>query len=170
MTATCYDGFAIFCIEALCPSFLCSVSLWHPFFYLKTIHLVMVVCQTLWRTPLQIPITFLQVLPTHVTLDTKINIETFFTSKTCARMFCQGHFFFFLSFILFYFILFFFLVFSLFRVAPKAYEGCQARGLIRTVAAGNARSLTHWARPEIEHATSWFLVRCTSTGITTGTP
>ena len=31
-----------------------------------------------------------------------------------------------------------------------------------TTAPGNAGSLTHWGRPGIEHATSWFLVRFTS--------
>jgi len=63
---------------------------------------------------------------------------------------------------------------------PAAYGGSQARGLIGAVAAGlcqshsnarsnplsanyttaygNAGSLTHWARPGIEPATSWFLV------------
>ena len=65
-----------------------------------------------------------------------------------------------------------------FRASPKAYAGSQARGLIRVVAAGphqshsnvrselclgpaahgNARSLTHWARPGMEPTTSWFLV------------
>ena len=64
---------------------------------------------------------------------------------------------------LFYFILFFCL-FAISRAAPVAYGGSQARGLIGAVAAGlhhshsNAGSLTHWARPEIESATSWFLV------------
>ena len=51
-----------------------------------------------------------------------------------------------------------------FRAAPTAYRGSQARGLIGTTAAGllhshsNTRSLTHWGRPGIEPATSWFLV------------
>ena len=63
----------------------------------------------------------------------------------------------------------------LFRAAPTAYGGSQARGLIRAVASSlrqshsNARSnlhhsslqcqiLNHWVRPGIEPATSWFLV------------
>ena len=60
---------------------------------------------------------------------------------------------------------------------PAAYGGSQDRGLLRAVAAGlchstaildpshvcdldhsNAGSLTHWARPQIQPATSWFLV------------
>jgi len=73
-----------------------------------------------------------------------------------------------------------FFVFS--RAAPAAYGGSQARGLIGAVACschptpepqqcqiratsvtyitahGNYGSLTHWARPGIEPATSWFLV------------
>ena len=70
--------------------------------------------------------------------------------------------------------------FFLFRAVPPAYGGCQARGPIGATAAGlhhshsnirselrlwptpiahgNARSLTHWARPGIKPATSWFLV------------
>ena len=78
----------------------------------------------------------------------------------------------------------FFFVFCPFRAAPTAYGGSQARSQIGAVATGhshsNARatampdlsclwdlhhsswqggSSTHWARPGIEHATSWFLVR-----------
>ena len=51
---------------------------------------------------------------------------------------------------------------------PMAYAGSQAKGLFRVTAAGlchshsNSRSLTHWARPEIEPTTSWFLVRFVS--------
>ena len=73
--------------------------------------------------------------------------------------------------LIFNFLFFFFLVFS--RAAPTAYGGSQARGLIRALAAGlhhshsnawselcvtyitahgNARSLTHRARPGIEPA------------------
>ena len=73
----------------------------------------------------------------------------------------------------------FFFFFCLFAIS-EAYGGSQARGLIGAVAAGpmpepqklgiravsatygtahgNARSLTHCARPGIEPATSWFLV------------
>ena len=49
----------------------------------------------------------------------------------------------------------------LFRAAPTAYGGSQARGWIGAIAAGhsNARSLTRWARPGIEPETSWLLVR-----------
>ena len=36
--------------------------------------------------------------------------------------------------------------------------GIQAASVTNTTAHQNARSLTHWARPEIEPATSWFLV------------
>ena len=35
---------------------------------------------------------------------------------------------------------------------------------------GNAGSFTHWARPGIEHATSWFLVRFVNHRATMGTP
>ena len=69
------------------------------------------------------------------------------------------------------------LLFCFFRAAPAAYGGSQARGPIRPTAAGlhhshshnrseahgNARSLTHWARPGNEPATSWFLVEFIST-------
>ena len=92
---------------------------------------------------------------------------------------------------LFYFICFFFF----FRAAPEAYGCSQARGWIRdvtpghwpmpepqqqlgiqavsttyTTAHGNARSLTHWARPGIEPATTWFLVGFVNHGAWTGTP
>ena len=75
--------------------------------------------------------------------------------------------------------------FFFFRAAPVAHGNSQARGLIGTVATSlrrshsNARSeprlrptytsahgnvgSTHWARPGIEPATSWFLVRFVST-------
>ena len=68
---------------------------------------------------------------------------------------------------------------------PMAYGGSQARGLVVATTASltpqphqhqiwtasvtyttthdNARSLTHWARPGIEPATSWFLVGFVST-------
>ena len=67
-----------------------------------------------------------------------------------------------------------------FRAAPMAYGDCQASGVQSelqllvtpqpqqcriqttsvsyTTAHGNARSLTHWVRPGIKPATSWFLV------------
>ena len=59
---------------------------------------------------------------------------------------------------------FFFLVFCLFRAAPAACGGSQARGQIGAVAAdlhyshSNTGSLTHWSRPGIKPSTSWFLV------------
>ena len=66
----------------------------------------------------------------------------------------------------------------LFKAAPVAYGGFQARGLkwscshqltpqsqqigapsaTYTAARGNTRSLTHWARPGIEPTSSWILV------------
>ena len=68
----------------------------------------------------------------------------------------------------------------LFRAAPAAYEGSQARGPIRAAAAGPRHShsnmgseprlqptpqitATLWAKPGIEPETSWFLVRSIST-------
>ena len=65
-----------------------------------------------------------------------------------------------------YFILFiylFILVFS--RAASVAYGGSPVRGRIGAVATSlhhshsNARSLSHWARPWIEPASSWMVVR-----------
>ena len=80
----------------------------------------------------------------------------------------------------FYFLFFLSFFFAISWAAPAAYGGSQARGLIWAVATslrqshsntrskpnlqpyttahGNARYLTHWARPGIESATSWFLV------------
>jgi len=86
---------------------------------------------------------------------------------------------------------FFFCLFS--RATPTAYGGSQARGLIGAVATslhhshsnagseravsvtyttahGSVEPLTHWARPGIEPATSWFLVGFVNHGATTGTP
>ena len=81
---------------------------------------------------------------------------------------------------------FFFLSFCLFRAAPVAYGGSQARGPIRAVATSpatatatpdlslsstyttahsNPGSLTHRSRPGIEPATSWFLVGFSRPGI-----
>ena len=57
-----------------------------------------------------------------------------------------------------------FIYFSLFGATRVAYGSAQARGQIRATAAGlchshsNTRSLTHWARPGIEPASSWILV------------
>ena len=91
------------------------------------------------------------------------NSETVRTTPFCFVLFC---------------------LLSFFRAAPVAYGGSQARGRIGAVATvllqshsnsgsepclwttpqltGNAGSLTHWARPGIEPATSWFLNRFVS--------
>ena len=89
--------------------------------------------------------------------------------------------------------LFFFCLFVFSRTAPTAYGGSQAKGHIGAIAAGpcqshsnmgskpclqstsqltygNARSLTHWARPGIEPTTSRFLVGFVNHRATTGTP
>ena len=76
------------------------------------------------------------------------------------------------------------LLFFFFRAAPAAYGSSQAEDLIGAAAAGlhhshsnmgsephlqptpqltTARSLTHWARPGIELASSWILVRFVTT-------
>ena len=93
---------------------------------------------------------------------------------------CKGFF----LLLVFWFVWFFFFsfFFFLFRPTLAAYGGSQARGWITAVAAGwpmpqpqqcqiqaesatystahgNARSLTHWARPRIEPASSWITVR-----------
>ena len=64
-----------------------------------------------------------------------------------------------------FFIYFLFFVFLPFLgPLPAAYGGSQAGGLIGAVAAdlhhshSHTGSLTHWARPEMESSTSWFLV------------
>ena len=94
----------------------------------------------------------------------------------------------FMSYLYFHF--FFFFYFCLFRAAPLAYGGFQARDLIwscshwpmpqpqqcqigaasanTTTAQGKAGSLTHWARPGMEPLSSWILVRFVSAD-TTGT-
>ena len=65
-----------------------------------------------------------------------------------------------------YFFVFVFVL--LFRATPSAYGGSQPRGWIGAMAASlhnshsNARSLTHWGRPGIKSAASWFLVRFVS--------
>ena len=74
----------------------------------------------------------------------------------------------------------FLFLFLFFRAAPVLYGGSQAKGRIRATAArlhhshssqfqatsvtyttahGNARFLTHWARPGIKYASLWILVR-----------
>ena len=75
---------------------------------------------------------------------------------------------------------FFFVFLSFSRAAPVAYGGSQARGRIgaaanpssvcSSTAHVNARSLTHWARPGIKPATSWFPVGFVNHWATTGTP
>ena len=68
----------------------------------------------------------------------------------------------------------FIFVFWFFRASPTAYGSSQARGGIGaasvtyTTAHGNARSLTHWARPGIKPASSWILVRFFNYWATTG--
>ena len=82
-------------------------------------------------------------------------------------------------------------IYCLFRATPAAYGSSQARGWNGTVATGlhhshsnagselsvsyttahgSAGSLIHWARPGIEPATSWMLVRFVNQWATTGTP
>ena len=83
-------------------------------------------------------------------------------------------------------------IYIYFRVTLLAYGCSQARGPIGTVTAslcqshsngeskpclwptpqlnGNVRSLTHWARPGMEPATSWFLEGFVNHCTTTGTP
>ena len=91
-----------------------------------------------------------------------------------------------LDFFLSYFFFFLSFVFRLFRAAPTAHGGSQARGPIRATAAGlhqiqatatpdpsrvhdphpargNAGSPTHQARPGIKPTTSWLLVELAST-------
>ena len=48
--------------------------------------------------------------------------------------------------------------------------GIKAESATHTTAHGNTGSLTHWARPGIEPATSWFLVGFVNHCATTGTP
>ena len=82
------------------------------------------------------------------------------------------------------FLFLFFFFFCLFRVAPAAYGGSQARGRIRAIYTGLSHShsktgskqclwptpqltamldpLTHWARPGIEPESSWTLIRFAS--------
>ena len=90
----------------------------------------------------------------------------------------------FINWVTFWCHFFFFFVFVFSRATPVAHGGFQARGPIGaapaclghshsnlgseppvtyTTARSHARSLTHWARPGMEPATSWFLVG-------TGTP
>ena len=67
-------------------------------------------------------------------------------------------------------------IYLLFRATPVAYGGSQARGRIGATAASlhhshsKARSSTHWARPGIESATSWFLIVFVNHWAMTGTP
>ena len=87
--------------------------------------------------------------------------------------------------------MFFVFVFCLLRATLVVYGGSQARDPTGAVAAslchshrqkiraessthttshGNARSLTHWARPGIEPKSSWMLVRLVNHRATMGTP
>ena len=96
-----------------------------------------------------------------------------------------------LCFLCFLFFVFFFGLFALSRAAPMAHGGSQARGPIRTAAAGlcqshsNVGSEQHlWPIPQLQErqilnplskardrtATPWFLVRFTNHWATTGTP
>ena len=92
---------------------------------------------------------------------------------------------------LFYYLFIYLFSFCLFRAAPVAYGSSQARGGIGAVAAslwpqpqqctiwavsltyttahGSTGSLTHWARPGIEHASSWMLIGFINHSATTGT-
>ena len=79
----------------------------------------------------------------------------------------------------FCFLVFCFVLFCLFRATPMAYGGSQARVqseqhlpayTTATSYLSCARSLTHWTRPGIEPATSWFLVGFVNHCATTGTP
>ena len=85
-----------------------------------------------------------------------------------------------------------FVCFALSRATSTACGGSQARGPIEAVATGQRQShsnvgsepclqttpqltatldpLTHWARPGIQPATSWFLVRFVNHCTTSGTP
>ena len=77
--------------------------------------------------------------------------------------------------------------FCVFRVPPSAYGSSQARGQIwataqpqqhqmgaesvtYTPAHGNTGSLIHWARPGIESASSWILIRFCFHWATAGSP
>ena len=76
---------------------------------------------------------------------------------------------------LFFLFYYFFVFLPFLGPLPAAYGGSQAKGLMEAVATGlhqshsytgselttahgNTRSLAHWARPEIQPATPWFLV------------
>ena len=98
------------------------------------------------------------------------------SSSLCSRSFTPTSQY---VYLFIFFVFFFF--FNLFRTAPLAYGGSQAKGLTGPVAAGlchchskcqiwatsmtyttahgNTRSLTRWAKPGIEPTTSWFPVR-----------
>ena len=70
--------------------------------------------------------------------------------------------------LLFFNLFYLFIYFCFFRSVPSAYGDCRARGPIGATAASlrhshsNAGSLTHSAKPGIEPAISWFLVRFVS--------
>ena len=57
------------------------------------------------------------------------------------------------------------------RPTPQPRQhGIQAASLTYTAARGNARSLTHWARPAIESTSSWIIVGFLTRWTITGTP
>ena len=66
-------------------------------------------------------------------------------------------------------------IFLLFRATSSAYESSQARGQIRAASSSlhhshsHTRSLTHWARPGIQPASSWTLVGFLTPWAATGT-
>ena len=57
-----------------------------------------------------------------------------------------------------------------FCLQSHSNAGSEAASATHTTAHGNAGSLTHWARPGIEPAVSWFLVGFVNHCATTGTP
>ena len=57
------------------------------------------------------------------------------------------------------------------RPTPEPQQrGIQGPSATYTTAHGNTGSLTHWARPGIQPATSWFLIRFANHWAMTGTP
>ena len=82
----------------------------------------------------------------------------------------------FFSFFSFPFLSFFFFFFFIFRAAPIAYGGSQAKGSNWSCSYSlhhshsNARSLTHRVRPEIKPASSWIPVGFVTHWATMGTP
>ena len=102
-------------------------------------------CDPLWITRPQTLISEVGVLLTTI-------LQARFHCVNCPKIVILSTFFFFFC-----------------RAAPVANVGSQAISLIRATAASlhhsysNTRSLTHWARPGIEHVFSWMQVRFIST-------